>query len=572
MNAFVFPSGTANTAFRSEQVHSLQGKLKARFEKIFHGFGANQLGRTSRMMSEANTPDKTRWMSGSRRSLLAALLTLVPGAAWFTVASSAAELNSRDMILLDRLTWGINASSAAHLQAVGTERWLAEQLHPASTAALPEAVRAQIEAMPDVHKPAFDVAAAFEQQAKSANQLADPEQKKAAQQANQQAMNERAKQAAARTILRALYAPDQLRERMTWFWFNHFNVHQHKANLRILIGDYEDHAIRAHALGKFRYLLAATLHHPAMLRYLDNADNSAGHLNENYAREIMELHTMGVGAGYAQSDVEALARILTGVGIDLKPEDPKLKPELQSQLFREGAFEFNPARHDYSDKMFLGHAIKGRGLAEVDEALDILCRHPATARHLALEITTYFISDTPPEALVQKLAQVFQASDGDIAAVLTAMVHAPEFAASLKPGARFKDPVQYIFSAVRLAYDDKVILNTLPVQSWLNRLSEGLFNHDTPDGYAMNSASWNGPGQMMLRFEIARQIGSGSSGLFKPDVPNAADQPAFPLIQNALYFNGLRQTLGPGTLAALDQAISPQDWNTLFLSSPEFMR
>jgi hypothetical protein len=117
-----------------------------------------------------------------------------------------------------------------------------------------------------------------------------------------------------------------------------------------------------------------------------------------------------------------------------------------------------------------------------------------------------------------------------------------------------------------------VILNTLPILSWLNRLSEGLFNHDTPDGYSMISASWNGPGQMMLRFEIARQIGSGSSGLFKPDGPNSVDQPAFPLIANSLYFNGLRQTLGPTTLAALDQAVSPQDWNTLFLSSPEFMR
>ncbi len=524
------------------------------------------------MMSGAYTPEKTRWTGRCHRSMLAGLLVLVPAFAIFVGASDAAELNSRDMILLDRLTWGINASSAAHLQAVGWERWLGEQLHPASTAALPEAVRAQIEAMPDVHKLPFDIVVAFDAQAKSANQVVDPEQKKAAQQVYQQAMNDRAKQAAARTILRALYAPDQLRERMTWFWFNHFNVHQYKANIRILVGDYEDRTIRPHALGKFRDLLAATLHHPAMLRYLDNADNAAGHLNENYAREIMELHTMGVGSGYAQSDVEALARILTGVGIDLKPEDPKLKPELQSQLFRDGAFEFNPARHDYSDKMFLGHSIRGRGLAEVDEALDILCRHPATARHLSRQIATYFVSDNPPESLVQKMAQVFQATDGDIAAVLTAMVHAPEFTASLKPGAKFKDPVQYIFSAVRLAYDDKVILNTLPVQSWLNRLSEGLFNHDTPDGYAMTSASWNGPGQMMLRFEIARQIGSGSSGLFKPDVPNAADQPAFPLIENALYFNGLRQTLGPGTLAALDQAISPQDWNTLFLSSPEFMR
>ena len=487
------------------------------------------------------------------------------------VAAEASEFNAHDLALLDRLTWGINASSAEHLRALGAERWLQEQLHPPANTALPDTVKAQIEAMPDIHKLPFDIAVAFEQQAKSANQVADADQKKAAQQVYQGAMNDRARQAAARSILRALYAPDQLRERMIWFWFNHFNLHQYKANLRILVGDYEDRAIRPFALGKFSALLAATTHHPAMLRYLDNADNAVGHVNENYAREIMELHTMGVGSGYTQADVEALARILTGVGIDVKPEDPKLKPELQSQLVREGAFEFNPSRHDYGDKTFLGHTIKGRGLAEVDEALDILVHHPATAAHLSRQIATYFVADNPPDSLVQKMAQAFKTSDGDIAAVLATMVHAPEFSASLKPGSRFKDPMQYVLSAVRLAYDDKVIVNTSPIQSWLNRLGEGLFNHETPDGYALTSASWNGPGQMMVRFEIARQVGSGSSGLFKPDVPNAADQPAFPLIQNALYFNGLRQTLGPPTLAALDKAISPQDWNTLFLSSPEFM-
>ena len=484
----------------------------------------------------------------------------------------AAELTPHDLILLDRLTFGVNASSAAHLQAVGVERWLNEQLHPAANSSLPEAAHAQIEAMADVHKFPFDIAVSFEAQAKSANQVADPDQRKAAQQVYQQAMNERMKQAAARSILRALYAPDQLRQRMTWFWFNHFNVHQYKSNLRIFVGDYEDHAIRAHALGKFRDLLMATLRHPAMLRYLDNTDNAAGHLNENYAREIMELHTMGVGSGYTQADVEALARILTGVGIDVKPEEPKLKGELQSQLIRAGAFEFNPARHDYGDKLFLGHEIKGRGFAEVEEAIDILVHSPATATHLSKQIATYFVSDNPPDALVAKMAQTFTASDGDIAGVLATMVHAGEFNASLKPGSKFKDPVHWVFSAVRLAYDDKVILNTQPVQNWLNRLGEGLFNHETPDGYSMIAASWDGPGQMTLRFEIARQIGSGSAGLFKPDVPNAVDRPAFPLIQNALYFNGLRQTLGPATLAALDQAVSPQDWNTLFLSSPEFMR
>ncbi|WP_375788148.1 DUF1800 domain-containing protein [Bradyrhizobium sp. Pha-3] len=506
---------------------------------------------------------------GSRTSAKLMIGTIA-GLVAFHQPARAAELAAQDIALLDRLTWGVSASSAAHLREVGTERWLQEQLHPANTA-LPAAVQKQIEAMPDVHRFPFDIAASFDQQGKSANQVADPEQKKAAQQVYQQAMNDRARQAAARTILHALYAPDQLRERLTWFWFNHFNVHQYKANIRVLVGDYEDRAIRANALGKFRNLLSATLHHPVMLRYLDNADNAAGHLNENYAREIMELHTMGVGSGYTQADVEALARILTGVGIDFRPEDPKLKPEQQSQLVREGAFEFNPARHDFGDKTFLGHQIKGRGLAEVDEALDILCRHPATAAHIAKQLATYFVSDNPPAALVQQMAQTFQKTDGDIAAVMSTLVHAPEFAASLKGGAKFKDPMLYVMSSVRLAYDSKVVLNTLPIQGWLNRLSEGLFNHETPDGYSMLSAAWNGPGQMMLRFEIARAIGSGSAGLFKPNEPNAVDQPAFPLVMNGLYFSNIRQTLSPTTLAALDQAVSPQDWNTLFLSSPEFM-
>ena len=507
----------------------------------------------------------------ARQTVCASSLVTALALSAFTSAH-AADIAPRDLALIDRLTFGANASTVAHLESLGAERWLQEQLHPPTNLTLPEAAQAQIEAMPDVHKLPFDLASALDQQGKAANQITDPDIKKAAQQVYQQGMNDRTRQAAARSILRAIYAPDQLRERMTWFWFNHFNVHQYKANLRVLVGDYEGNTIRPRALGKFRDLLAATLHHPAMLRYLDNADNAVGHINENYAREIMELHTMGVGSGYTQADVEALAHILTGVGIDINAQDPKLKPELMPQLVRDGAFEFNPARHDYSDKMFLGHTIKGRGLAEVDEAIDLLSRHPATALHLSRQIATYFVGDTPPESLVKQMAATFEKTDGDIAAVLATMVHAPEFVATLKPGARFKDPVQYVYSAVRLAYDNKVILNTLPIQGWLNRLAEGLFNRETPDGYSLTSAAWSGPGQMMIRFEIARQIGSGSAGLFKPDVPNAVDQPAFPQLQNALYFNGLRQTLSQTTLAALDQAVSPQDWNTLFLSSPEFMR
>ena len=529
-------------------------------------------------MTESLPKDpKARGIGLNAALLVAMTFALLTAAMVSPRAAGSAETGSNtmsphDLALLDRLSFGINASSVAHFQTVGAERWLTEQLHPPHNPALPETVQSAIEAMPDVHAFPFDVMAAFDAQGKAASQIVDPEQKKTAQQAYQQAMGDRAKQAVARSILRALYAPDQLRERMIWFWCNHFNVHQGKANLRVLVGDYEDRAIRPFALGRFRDLLMATLRHPAMLRYLDNADNAAGHINENYAREIMELHTMGVGSGYSQADVEALAHILTGVGIDTRREDPKLKPEWQSQLVREGAFEFNPARHDYGDKTFLGHVIGGRGLAEVDEAIDILAHHPATATHLARQIASYFVADNPPEQLVAKMAQSFKTSDGDIAAVLSTMVHADEFAASLKSGTTFKDPVQYVFSAVRLAYDDKVILNTQPIQNWLNRLGEGLYNHQTPDGYPLAAAAWNGPGQMMLRFEIARQIGSSSAGLFKPEGPDAVDAPAFPLIANALYFNRLRQTISPATLATLDQAISPQDWNTLFLSSPEFMR
>ncbi|WP_341990679.1 DUF1800 domain-containing protein [Azorhizobium sp. AG788] len=507
------------------------------------------------------------------RSVMAFVMILVAASASPARSASAsapvAPQELRDVLLVDALTWGANASTMAAFRTLGREAWLQGQLHPKADL-LPEAAQKQIDALPITGTSATVLAAQFEAGAKAANQIADPAEKMAAQKAFQDAMNALARQAASASILRALYAPDQLRERMTWFWFNHFNVHQYKGNLRALVGDYESKAIRPYALGRFRDLLGATLRHPAMLRYLDNVDNAVGHINENYAREIMELHTMGVGSGYTQKDVEELARILTGVGIDPKPEPPKLKPEWQPLLVRDGLFTFNPARHDFGDKTFLGHTIKGQGFAEVEEALDILARQPATARHIARQIALSFVADDPPPALVEQMAQTFLRTDGDMAAVLDTLVHAPDFTASL--GTRFKDPVRYILSAVRLAYDSKVIANTAPIQNWLNRLGEGLYNHQTPDGYPLVSSAWNASGQMTTRFEIARQIGSNSSGLFKPAEPDATDQPAFPLLQNSLYFSSLQLKLSEPTRQALEQAISPQEWNTLFLSSPDFMQ
>src|SRR6266481_4096002 len=497
-------------------------------------------------------------------------------------AKPAITLSPADLAFIDRVTWGVNESITAEYQALGRERWLERQLHPGPKDKLPNAAQTQIAALPITTQPMTEFAWSLRTQQQAANQIQDPEPKKAAQQAFQQAMNELGRQTAARSLLRDLYSPDQLREKMTWFWFNHFNVHLHKSDIRATIGDYEEH-LRHHALRRFRDLLRATATHPAMLRYLDNAENAKGRINENYAREIMELHTMGVGSGYSQEDVQELARILTGVGVNFQPPDPNASPppyppphagegRVGADHIRAGLFEFNPARHDYSVKHFLGHTIEGRGFPEVEQALDILARHPATATYVSRKIATYFLSDTPPDALVQRMAQSFRTTDGDIVSVLLVMFKSPEFAGSLSAKTKYKDPMQFVLSAVRLAYDTKVILNAGPIMGWLNRLAEGLYNHPTPDGYPMTAAAWNSPGQMATRFEIARQIGSNAGGLFKAPPPDTTERPAFPQIASAFYFNAVQPTLSGATRAALDQAGSPQEWNTLFLASPEFMR
>lgn len=502
------------------------------------------------------------------RCLLIAVVLVSPAGPGPWAAGSPAPSPAADIAFLDALTWGATPSAFAQLEAEGRARWLHAQLHPPAAPRLPPDAQAAIDALTPPGS-LFERAQALDAQAKAFKNIQDPEAKKAGQHAYQAALNTAARNAASVWVLRALYSPDQLRERLTWFWFNRFNVHQGKATLRAAVGDYLDTAIRPHALGHFRDLLMASLRHPAMLHYLDNDANAAGRINENYAREIMELHTMGVGSGYSQADVEALARILTGVGIDLKPEDPKLRPEHAADFRRDGLFEFNPNRHDYGEKVFLGTRILGSGWPEVEEAVDLIAHHPATATNVSRALATYILGQAPDDALVARLAAVFTRTDGDIAAVTEALVREPAFAAE-RGG--FKDPVRYVFSAVRMAYDQRVILNPGPVLGWLNRLGEGLFNRSTPDGYPLDFAAWTGPGQLATRFEIARQIGSGPAGLFKPPAPDQPEQPAFPVLANGLYFAALSGTLSASTRAALAQAVSPQDWNTLYLASPEFMR
>jgi uncharacterized protein (DUF1800 family) len=477
--------------------------------------------------------------------------------------------DAAELAFVNRITWGVDTASLASYRNGSRRDWLQQQLHPDAEAVLPAVAQAQIDALTLAQKPMAAWVAEMEQRRRDADAVTDDDAKKAAQQAYQQAMNRLARDASTQTLLRALYSPNQLQEQLAWFWFNHFNVHQYKANLRAMVGDYQVQ-LRTRALGKFRDLLIASATHAAMIRYLDNEQNAANRINENFAREVMELHTLGVDGGYVQKDVQELARVLTGLGLNFGDKSPNLKPAQQALYRRLGATEFNPARHDAGEKLVLGIKVPaGGGWNEVIEQLTRLARHPSTARHISRKLAVWFIADHPPAALVERMARAFGASDGDIAETLQAMFDAPEFAPSLTH--EFKDPVHYVVSAVRLAYDGRPILNTAPMLGWLNRLGEGLYNRQTPDGYPLVEAAWSGSGQMGTRFEIARAIGGGSAGLFKPEGQAAADAPAFPQLSNALYHSALAATLGERTRAALEGAGSPQEWNALLLASPEFM-
>ena len=259
--------------------------------------------------------------------------------------------------------------------------------------------------------------------------------------------------------------------------------------------------------------------------------------------------------------------MLTGVGVKTG-DPPRLRAALQPLYLRSGAFEFNPARHDFDPKTLLGQPITGAGFAEVEAAVTRLVRTPACAHFIARELAVYFVADTPPAALVERMAQTFQRTDGDLAAVLRTMFLSPEITA-VRDG-KFKDPMRFVISALRFAYDGRLIGNTRPVVNWLNGLGERSYGHQTPDGYPLTEVNWASSGQMSRRFEIARAIGGGNAGLFDPEEGVPATDAGFPQLSNRLYYETLEPFLADRTRSALARAGSQQEWNTFLLSSPDF--
>jgi uncharacterized protein (DUF1800 family) len=526
---------------------------------------------------------------------LAGLLTLA------LPALAAPPIDPRVVHAVNRLSFGPRPGELERVQAMGVERYIQEQLSPE---ALPESetVAIKLAALSTLNMGPEDLFRAFGPDRSAA--MARRTDRQAMEDGNAPLpdvsntqrqrlaaglMRARAvvQDATAARLMRAVESPRQLDELMVDFWFNHFNVFAGKGLTRLWVGAYEQQAIRPHTLGRFRDLVLATARHPAMLFYLDNWQNTGPGtpgargrfkgLNENYARELMELHTLGVDGGYSQKDVTELARIFTGWG---------LCPGRRGGGDGSG-FCFDRRRHDRGDKVLLGQAIRGGGEEEGLQAIDLLVRHPATARHISYQLAQYFVADAPPAALVERLTKRFQETDGDIRAVLATLFKSPEFWDPVHYGAKFRTPLQYVVAALRVA--DTPLPEPRAVAFTLQQLGQPFYGCQTPDGYKNTRDAWLSPEGMTTRLNFATALAEGKvpgshtrtlarlgdqeipddGVILPPEVPTRPVRTAGPLDAEALQ-RTLGNRFSTKTAEALRRA-DPALRAALILGSPELM-
>lgn len=472
--------------------------------------------------------------------------------------------------VLDRLAYGPRPGDVARVGAMGVGAYIDRQLAPERIPENP-ALTSELAQLTTLRMNPVELFRDYGPPRPLPGMRPDPDQVKAARQRGHIILAE----LIAARFARAIDGNRQLEEMMTEFWFNHFNIFAEKGLDYLWIGSFEETAIRPHALGRFRDLLAATAKHPAMLFYLDNWLNVAPAgdkgINENYARELMELHTLGVNGGYSQADVISLAHILTGWGFP--------RPALARGLpIDPSAFYFDESRHDFSDKAFLGHTITGQGLGEGEEALDILAGSLTTAHHIAFELVQYFVADQPDPGLVETVASRFLASNGDIRETLGTLFHDRRFWAGA--GARkFKTPYQYVVSSVRLAgvhIDDPRAL-----QATLFQMGMPLYRYMTPEGYKNTRDVWLNSDAMTKRIDFAVRLASGklpserdgaaptAITILDPQAPPVPGTAAPLDVDNLVAAYG--GALSANTRAAIDDAPAPLKAAAL-LAGPEFMQ
>jgi uncharacterized protein (DUF1800 family) len=546
-----------------------------------------------------------------------ALATALAAIAWRPALAADDPGQADALHVLNRLAFGPAPGELERVTRMGASTWIAEQLRP-DRIAMPSWLADQLSSLRTPGQTQRELIQGYrdaQKEAKEARQ-AETASPDGAKPKTEQA-GERRRMVAAialesgeERLLQALNSPRQLQEVLVDFWFNHFNVFQGKGLDRVLVESYEREAIRPNVLGRFRAMLGATTKHPAMLFYLDNwlsvapgyqprrrpgggggAAKASG-LNENYARELMELHTLGVDGGYTQQDVTELARILTGwTMLPQQPGRRRFASGMDNTASGHGdsIFAFDPTRHDNGGKTWLGHAVAPGGQMEGEFALDVLARHPATAKHVAFKLARRFVADDPSPVLVDRLAQRFLASDGDLRAVMQALVDSPEFR-DARP-TKFKTPYQYVVSAVRAT--GIVTTNVRPLLATLAQLGQPLYGCQTPDGYHDTEADWLNPNAITQRVNFATALASGKLPLQRVDDPNApaggnglkamerqadralaGNQPvegSTPPVDAATLLATLGPTISDKTRAAVTNA-SPALRAALVLGSPDFMR
>ena len=426
----------------------------------------------------------------SKRCLSALLIGLtVTAAAVLPVASvgAAAIPADADSVrhALNRLTYGPRDGDVVRVRRVGLAAWIEQQLDPS---------RIDDSSLERV-LPAAEPPARYDspQEARRAARLA-------------------VQDLAAVRLTRAISSERQLEELLVDFWFNHFNVFAGKGRTAVYLPEYERDAIRPHVLGRFRDLLGATAKSPAMLFYLDNwlsadpdgrdtqAKGKRKGLNENYARELLELHTLGVDGGYSQKDIVEIARAFTGWTIGA-PRQP--------------GFRFARAFHDEGAKVILGHTIASGGIDEGERVLDILASHPSTARFIAAKLARRFVSDNPPEALVARAAARFRETDGNLREVTRLIVTSHEFFAPEARQAKVKTPLEFVVSAVRATGSSAA--NTKVMLKALRDLGMPLYMCQPPTGYDDTAEAWISPGALVTRINVAQQIaGNQASEIGSP--------------------------------------------------------
>lgn len=507
----------------------------------------------------------------------AALATPPARHALASAAANSDHESARALHALNRLAYGPRPDDLAAIRREGAQAWLASflavQLEPQSLA-LPAPLQARLDGLDTQQLSQAELLARFRRVLQVAGALPSagqgaPQPEELQASARREYVRPVVLQAAEARLVRAIESPAQLHEVLVAFWFNHFNVFVGKGPVSVLAGAYEREAIRPHVLGRFRNLLGATAKHPAMLVYLDNAQSvrtgfqtpamrgpfnpSAAQLrglNENYARELMELHTLGVDGGYTQHDVSELARIFTGWTVDQRG----------ARSGRPGSlFVFDPGRHDTGTKHWLGHTVYPEGQAEGEMALDVLAAHPSTARHVGFKLAQAFVADQPPQALVTRLANRFLASEGDLKAVTRELVTADEFWQVERFGAKFKTPYHYLISSLR-ALGAATPPDVQPLLQVLAQAGMPLYGAPTPDGYRDVASAWMNPEALVQRVQFATSLSARRA--------RQGERPEADALR-------LLDSLGPLLGAATRETVAAEPVSmrlALLLSSPEFMR